>query len=65
MKVMIRTKRPAVPIIRMIRSESNPKVQYKVVGSNLNDATCACLGWTRHMPRRPCKHIRLVFGPRS
>lgn len=21
---------------------------------------CGCMGWTRHMPRRDCKHIRHV-----
>lgn len=21
---------------------------------------CACIGWTRHLPRRDCKHIALV-----
>jgi len=32
---------------------------------------CGCIGWTRHMPRRDCKHIRgiknqnggLFYGP--
>lgn len=43
-----------------VESESNPNKSYVV--SALNDGTysCACVGWTRHVPRRDCKHIRWV-----
>lgn len=44
-----------------VPSESNPDRQY-VVSQNMNEEewACSCTGWTRHVPRRDCKHIRYV-----
>lgn len=40
-----------------IESESSPG-RYYVVSLNADESfSCSCLGWTRHVPRRDCKHI--------
>lgn len=32
-----------------------------VVGlSETGDYACTCIGWTRHTPRKDCKHIRAI-----
>ena len=43
-----------------VPSQSNPDSAY-VVGQK-EDGTwgCACPAWTRHTPRKDCKHIRLI-----
>jgi len=47
-----------------IESESNPEKFYVV--SELTDGSFSCgyIGWTRHVPRSDCKHIRWLrqFG---
>jgi hypothetical protein len=40
-----------------IESESSPGKKY-VVSKMLDGSwACSCIGWTRHVPRRDCKHI--------
>ena len=45
-----------------IQSESNPNARpYMVSRESYGDVwSCSCRGWTMHMPRKDCKHIREV-----
>lgn len=38
-------------------TSSNGKRQY-AVSLKSDEWQCACIGWTRHVPRKDCKHIR-------
>jgi hypothetical protein len=42
---------------------------YTVARDHDGNFACGCLGWTRHMPRTDCKHIKqvrfLVMGEAS
>lgn len=40
-----------------VPSESNPSKFYTV---DVTNARCSCPGWTRHFPRKPCKHMRAL-----
>lgn len=43
-----------------VESDSSPGRFYTV--SQMDDASwqCSCVGWTRHVPRRDCKHIAVA-----
>lgn len=41
-----------------IESQSNPGKWYVVSEFDNGEWACGCIGWTRHMPRRDCQHIR-------
>ena len=41
-------------------SSSSPDTTYVVAMSEHGDWACGCIGWTRHFPRKDCKHIRRV-----
>ena len=45
-------------------SDSNPSKSYKVSRHDDGEQAweCGCIGWTRHIPRRDCKHITKVRG---
>jgi hypothetical protein len=40
-----------------IESESAPGRMYTISLDGNGDYSCSCLGWTRHVPRKDCKHI--------
>lgn len=48
-----------------VASETNPNTLYVVSNYGNGAWACGCMGWTRHFPRRDCKHIAWVkmFGP--
>ncbi len=55
-----------------VDSESSPGAFYvvsKVMNNDTNETfwQCSCIGWTRHVPRRDCKHITYhrTFGGRA
>jgi hypothetical protein len=33
---------------------------YTVAVDDEGDYGCSCIGWTRHVPRRDCRHIKMV-----
>lgn len=39
---------------------SDGKREYTVTSYADGSFACSCLGWTRHMPRKDCRHIRDV-----
>lgn len=41
-----------------IESDSSPGKWYTVSETVQGEWQCSCIGWTRHFPRRDCKHIR-------
>lgn len=41
-----------------VESDSHPGVWYVVTETVSGEWQCSCVGWTRHTPRRDCKHIR-------
>lgn len=43
-----------------VQSSSNPNTTYTVAEDMNGDFACGCVGWTRHVPRKDCKHIREV-----
>lgn len=45
-----------------LESESTPGKEYIVTEQDFGafEWQCSCVGWTRHMPRRDCKHIKWV-----
>jgi hypothetical protein len=43
-----------------IPSDSNPSRNYTVSLTYDGEWQCSCIGWTRHVPRKDCKHIRRV-----
>ena len=43
-------------------SSSHPGTTYVVAQDHEGNFACACIGWTRHMPRTDCKHIRGVYA---
>ena len=43
-----------------VHSESNPDHCYRVTLKPDGSYACGCMGWTRHVPRKDCKHIRWV-----
>jgi hypothetical protein len=47
-----------------VKSETSGSTYIVSLDGN-GDYSCGCLGWTRHVPRRNCKHIDWViaFGP--
>lgn len=49
-----------------VDSDSTPGRTYVVSLNGNGQYSCGCLGWTRHVPRRDCKHIEWVkaFGGR-
>ena len=49
-----------------VPSDSNPNRKYKVslvriLLTSEKEYQCSCVGWTNHMPRKHCKHIRAVL----
>lgn len=43
-----------------VPSSSNPDTRYIVSMSEQGTWACGCIGWTRHFPRKDCRHILLV-----
>jgi len=43
-----------------VPSDSNPAKSYVVSEDWEGNYACSCPAWTRHTPRRDCKHIRRV-----
>lgn len=43
-----------------VPSDSNPAKSYVVSEDREGHYACSCPAWTRHTPRRDCKHIRRV-----
>lgn len=43
-----------------VESDSRPGKFYVVSETDSGEWQCGCVGWTRHVPRRDCKHIRWV-----
>ena len=43
-----------------VASHSNPNRTYTVAIDAEGNWGCSCPAWTRHMPRKDCKHIRQV-----
>jgi len=43
-----------------VPSSSNPDRNYVVSMSEQGTWACSCIGWTRHVPRKDCKHITLI-----
>jgi hypothetical protein len=43
-----------------VPSSSSPNTTYVVAMSEHGDWACGCIGWTRHFPRRDCRHISRV-----
>ena len=41
-----------------VPSSSNPSKSYTVSLTMADEWQCSCPGWTTHMPRRDCKHIK-------
>lgn len=41
-----------------VPSDSDPSKNYVVSLTYENEWQCSCFGWTRHFPRKDCKHIR-------
>jgi len=39
-------------------SGSNPDKEYTISLTYDGEYQCSCYGWTRHVPRRDCAHIR-------
>lgn len=33
---------------------------YTVAKDDRGQYACSCLGWTRHIPRKDCRHIRYI-----
>jgi hypothetical protein len=53
-------------LIEQFSVESTSRASVKYTVSKYTDHySCSCLGWTRHTPRRDCRHIEWVraFGP--
>ena len=50
-----------------VPSDSNPDKSYIVSVTDSKEFQCSCPAWTRHMPRKDCKHILRVrrgeYGP--
>ena len=40
-----------------VESNSSDR-QYTVSEMHTGEFQCSCMGWTRHMPRKDCTHIR-------
>lgn len=43
-----------------VRSDSNPDKTHTVGLTDDRIYGCTCVGWTRHFPRRDCRHILYV-----
>lgn len=43
-----------------IRSESSNRLYVVSRRNDSKEWECSCPGWTRHSPRRPCKHLRTM-----
>ena len=43
-----------------VESQSSPGTHYRVTLKPDGTYACGCTGWTRHVPRKDCKHIRWV-----
>ena len=43
-----------------LEPSSKGDVNYTVGVSYEGNWACACIGWTRHMPRKDCRHIKAV-----
>lgn len=41
-----------------VASDSSPDKTYTVTEYDNGEWACGCVGWTRHVPRKDCKHIR-------
>ena len=53
-------------IIQQFKVESQTSAaEYTVSRCSDDSWQCSCIGWTRHVPRRDCKHILWVktYGP--
>lgn len=44
---------------------SSGEAVYTVGLSHSGDWACGCIGWTRHVPRKDCKHIRAIKAEQS
>ena len=54
-------------LLEQFEVESTSKAGKKYTVSKYTDHyACSCIGWTRHVPRKDCRHIEWVreFGPR-
>lgn len=48
--------------VATVQSDNGPS-QYVISRLSSGEFACSCMGWTRHVPRRDCKHIsRYKFG---
>lgn len=47
-------------VYRRWRVNSDSGRKYVVVQLYNGTYQCSCPGWTRHTPRKPCKHIRHI-----
>lgn len=43
-----------------VQSDSNPEKFHTVGRAEDGSFGCTCVGWTRHFPRRDCRHILYV-----
>ena len=43
-----------------VPSDSNPSDSYTVSLTYDGKWQCSCKGWTMHVPRKDCKHIRRI-----
>ena len=43
-----------------VESDSSPGKFYTVSRLADESFSCSCLGWTRHIPRKDCRHITYV-----
>lgn len=43
-----------------VESDSSPGKFHNVSRSTEGEYACSCIGWTRHTPRRDCRHIVYV-----
>jgi hypothetical protein len=48
-------------IVQMWDVSSDSGNHYHVSQLEEGSYQCSCLGWTRHVPRRDCKHIQWVL----
>uniref|UniRef100_A0A6M3LUJ5 SWIM-type domain-containing protein n=2 Tax=viral metagenome TaxID=1070528 RepID=A0A6M3LUJ5_9ZZZZ len=44
----------------IVPSDSDPNRNYTISLTYNEEWQCSCRGWTSHVPRRDCKHIRRI-----
>ena len=47
---------------RFLVPSSSSQRTHIVAQYDYEDFACSCIGWTRHYPRRNCKHIKQVIA---